>query len=372
AWQQAVQNLVTQKLQPYDQVIEETGEIPEVAIQALRHSGLFGMNTPKEFGGLGMSMLATCLAVQELAKAHISYYYFCGINLHIGSKAIEIFGSELQQIQWLPKLASGEAIAAFALTESEAGSDAAGIRTTASRDGLGYRLNGVKRFVTNAPTADLFTVFATLEPGSRARGMTAFVVEAGTPGMRIGERSVLCGGRGSQHATVHFENCYLPASNCIGKEGQGLQVALCCLDAGRTIWAAYAIGVDLLNLAVAHLRHRHQFGKKLIENQGLQWRLADLVASLHAARLVAYEAAWRYDTQPESRRSTAAMSKLIGTEMACKVADEVMQFFGGLGYSRELSIERHWRDVRVSRILDGTSEILRSIVAKDLDRWIVP
>lgn len=371
-WQRSVRKLVDEQLRPFDQEIEATGQIPDEAILALREARLFGVNTPESFGGLGHNMFGTCLAIQELAKAHIAYYYHCGINLHIGSKAIEFFGTQQQREVWLPQLATGETVSAFALTESEAGSDAAGIQTTAIPDGDGYRLNGTKRFITNAPIAGVFTVFATVEPGSRRKGVTAFLVDARTRGLRIGELSRMSGGRGSLHAEVHFDDCLISRADRIGEEGQGIEIALACLDAGRTVWAAYAVGVaeHLLAMAIDHLRTRKQFGRPLIENQGLQWRLADLVSSLHAARLSMYEAAWRYDADPGSRRSGAALSKLVCTEMACRVADDVMQFFGGIGYSLELPVERFWRDVRACRILDGTSEILRSVIARDLDRWI--
>lgn len=370
-WQQRVRAFVTDELQPHDAAVEETGIVPASAMAGLRRMGLFGTNTPRDYGGLGLSMLGSCLAIEEVAKAHTAFYYLSGVNVHIGSKPIEFAGSEALKRRWLPELASGRTIAAFALTETEAGSDAARLATTARRDGGHYVLDGAKVYITNAPEAGLFTVFATVDPSLGTKGISAFVVEAGTPGLTVGRTIEMAAGRGSSHAEVRLENCRVPASSLLGSEGTGFALAMRCLDAGRTHWGAYCVGAaqQLLDLAVARASARETFGQRLRQHQGIEWMLADMAAAVHAARLVAYEAAWRYDTgTPAERTQAAAMSKLIGADMVQKVADSTLQIFGGSGYSKDQPIERIWRETRVVRILDGTSEMMRRIVARDLFR----
>ena len=370
-WQQRVRTFVTEELQPHDAAIEETGLVPPQAMEGLRRMGLFGTNTPKEYGGLGLSMLGSCLAIEEVAKAHTAFYYLSGVNVHIGSKPIEFVGTEAQKRRWLPELASGRTIGAFALTEPDAGSDAARLATTARRDGDHYVLNGGKIYITNAPEAGLFTVFATLDPALGSRGIAAFLVEAGAPGLTVGRTVEMAAGRGSHHAELRFEDCRIPAANLLAGEGKGFALAMRCLDAGRTHWGAYCVGAAqrLLDLAVARASARETFGQRLRDHQGIEWMLADMAAALHGSRLVAYEAAWRYDGEDAAARTrAAALSKLIGADMVQKVADTTLQIFGGSGYSKEQPIERIWRETRVVRILDGTSEMMRRIVARDLYR----
>jgi len=370
-WQQRVRAFVTDELQPHDASVEETGIVPASAMAGLRRMGLFGTNTPRDYGGLGLSMLGSCLAIEEVAKAHTAFYYLSGVNVHIGSKPIEFAGSEALKRRWLPELASGRTIAAFALTETEAGSDAARLATTARRDGGHYVLDGAKVYITNAPEAGLFTVFATVDPSLGTKGISAFVVEAGTPGLTVGRTIEMAAGRGSSHAEVRLADCRVPVANLLGGEGTGFALAMRCLDAGRTHWGAYCVGAaqQLLDLAVARASARETFGQRLRQHQGIEWMLADMAAAVHAARLVAYEAAWRYDTgTPAERTQAAAMSKLIGADMVQKVADSTLQIFGGSGYSKDQPIERIWRETRVVRILDGTSEMMRRIVARDLFR----
>ncbi len=358
--------LVESELQPHDRTIEETERIPEPAIDSLRRAGFFGLNTPREYGGLGLDMPATCAVIAELARAHIAYYYIAGVNVHLASKGIELDGSDAQRRRWLPELASGRIIGAFALTEPEAGSDAAGLRTTAVRDGAEWILNGRKRYITNAPVADLFTLFAATGPDRGPRAITAFLIERGTPGFEIGAVTRMVGGRGSLHSDVVLTDCRVPATGVIGAPGAGFCTAMKCLNVGRMIWSAYSVGAAdyLLEMAVDHLRTRRQFGRPLADNQGLQWQIADMAADLHAARLVAHDAAVRFDREPDRRPEVCAMAKLVAAEMAFRVADRTLQLFGGAGYSKDLPVERIWRDVRVIRILDGTSEILRTIVGR--------
>jgi acyl-CoA dehydrogenase len=367
-WQNRVREFVRTELQPFDASIEETGVVPESAMAGLRRMGLFGTNTPKQHGGLGLSMLGSCLAIEELAKAHTAFYYLSGVNVHIGSKAIEFYARPEVRRRWLPELASGRVISAFALTESEAGSDAARIRTAVRRDGAHYVLNGKKTYITNAPVAGVFTVFATHDAAAGAKGVSAFAIDTATPGLRIGRTIEMAAGRGSAHAEVILEDCRVPCECLLGEERAGFGIAMRCLDAGRTHWGAYCVGAasQLLSYALEHASRREAFGRKLRDHQGIEWTIADMAASLHAARLVAYEAAWRYD-QGDAAQSTAAaaLSKYTGADMVQRVADATLQLFGGSGYSKDLPIERIWRETRVVRILDGTSEIMRQIIARD-------
>src|SRR5262245_2663763 len=370
AWQQTVRDFVLRELQPHDQEIERTGVVPPGLVEKMAARGLFGANTPRDYGGLGLSMLGACLGTAELAKAHIAFYYRSGINAHIGSKPVELGGSEEQKRRWLPELASGRTIAALALTEPEAGSDAASICTAARRDGDAYVLDGRKIYITNAAEAGLFTVFATVDPAAGTRGVTAFLVEAGTPGLIVERLIEMMGGRGASHGEVVFRECRVPVANRIGAEGQGFASAMRCLDTGRLHWGAYCVGVAerLLEMASRRASERRQFGRPLREHQEIAFAIADMAASLHAARLVAYEAAWRYDEDPQDRQISGALSKLIGADMVDLVADQTLQIFGGAGYSKDYPIERILREARVVRILDGTSEMMRRIVARHVLR----
>ena len=295
-------------LQPHDALIERTGSVPEPALEAMRTAGLYGLNTPVRFGGRGLDMTETCLVVEELARAHLAYYYLCGVNVHIGSRPILLFGTEEQRRAWLGDLASGRALSAFALTEPEAGSDAAALRTTAVRDGDRWVLNGEKCFITNAPLAQLFIVFATTEPGSRQRGIAAFLVPADTDGLTVGQPTEMMAGRGSLHASVHLRDVAVDATALLGEVGQGFDIALRSLDAGRTIWAAWCVGVmaRLLELTVEHTGRRRSFGRPLHQHQDVEFKIADMAAALHAARLVSKEAAWRYDQGDDAARTLSA------------------------------------------------------------------
>lgn len=369
-WQRELRAFVEAELQPHDEEIERTGKVSPTLLRKMGQMGLYGTSTPREYGGLGLSMLGSCIAIEELAKAHAAFYYLAGVNVHIGSKAIELDGNEEQKRKWLQRLASGEVIAALALTEPEAGSDAVSIKTTARRQNDSYVLNGRKIYITNAAEAGVFTVFATTDPEKGSRGISAFIVEAGTPGFNVGRRIEMAGGRGASHCEIEISDCRIPAGNLIGEEGSGFASAMKCLDVGRLHWGAYSVGAAqrLLDLAVQRVSVRKQFGRPLRDNQGIEWKIADMAASLHAARLVAYEAAWQYDNDPAARTKSAALSKYIGADMVFRLADETLQLFGGSGYSKDVPVERIWRETRVVRILDGTSEMMRRIIGRQVFR----
>jgi acyl-CoA dehydrogenase len=362
-----IRSLVEGELQPLDGEIERTGVVPLRAIDAMRAAGLYGLNTPVEFGGRGYDMTATCVAVEELARAHIAFYYLSGVNVHIGSRPILLHGRPDQQRRWLPDIARGAVSSAFALTEPGAGSDAAALTTTALRDGRRWVLDGEKCYITDAPISQLFIVFATVEPGARRRGITAFLVPSDTPGVSVGEPTEMMAGRGSSHASVHLRGAVVDDDAVVGEVGQGYEIALRSLDAGRTIWAAYCVGVmrRLLELCVAHATTRHTFGRPLAGHQDVEFAIADIAASLHVAALVSKEAAWSYDHgTDEARVLSAARAKLVNAKLAWEVADRALQLHGGAGYSRDLPIERIFREVRVVQILDGTSQMMRRIVGR--------
>jgi acyl-CoA dehydrogenase len=316
-------------------------------------------------------MLGNALVTEQMARAHIAYFYTYSMNVHIASKGIELHGSEAQRRRWLPRLASGTAIGCYALTEEEAGSDAASLRTIVVRRGDSYVLNGAKRYITNGPIADVFTVFAAhpVLPDGR-RTISAFVVERGTPGLRIGKVIPMAGGHGALHSEVIFDDCVVPLDQRLGEEGNGFAIAMECLDAGRINWAAYCAGAaqQLLDLSIRHVAERRQFGRPLADNQGIQWMPSDMAADVHTARLACYDAAWRYDREPTTRPRTAAMAKLVASEAALRVADRAVQLFGGAGYRKGFPVERIWREIRGIRILEGTTEIMRHIVARELLR----
>ncbi|MEP3248147.1 MAG: acyl-CoA dehydrogenase family protein [Sneathiella sp.] len=368
ALQQSVRQMVDEKLKPYDSLIEAEGRIPTDALDAIRSAGLFGSHTPSVYGGLGLDMLGNSLVIMEMARAHIAYFYTYSMNVHIASKGIELYGTDAQRNRWLPDLASGQVIGSYALTEEAAGSDAAAVETTAElKDGY-YILNGRKRYITNAPIAGLFTIFAhtnSTKPGKRP--ISAFVVEKNTEGLTVGNIFEMAGGKGAFQAEVILTDCKIPAENRLGEEGDGFAIAMSSLDAGRINWAAYCVGAaqNLLDMTIAHITARHQFGRPLSDNQGIQWKIADMAADLHAARLVCYDAAVKYDEHPDQRPLIGARAKLIASEMVGRVADQAVQLFGGQGYRKDLPIERIWREVRVVRILEGTSEIMRHIISRE-------
>ena len=361
------QALVERDLQPFDAAIERTGVVPASAVDAMRRAGFYGLNTPVAFGGRGLDMTGTCIVIEELARAHIAYYYLSGVNVHIGSRPILFFGHPDQRDRWLPELASGRVSCAFALTEPGAGSDAAALATTARRDGDRWLIDGEKCYITNAPVAGLFVVFATVDPGSRQRGVTAFLVPADAPGLSIGEPTEMMGGRGSQHANVVLHRVAVGDDALLGEVGGGFEIALRSLDAGRTIWATWCVGVmrRLLELSVAHTTTREAFGRPLARHQDVEFKLADMEAALHTASLVARDAAWRYDHGDDATRTvTAARAKLVNADLAWRAADVALQLHGGAGYSRDVPIERILREVRVVQILDGTSQMMRRIVGR--------
>ncbi len=366
-----VARFVRQRLVPAEQQVADTDELPGELVTHMKEMGLFGLTIPQEYGGLGFSSEEEMLTVFELCQTSPAFRSILGTNMGIGSQTIVIDGTEEQKKKWLPKMASGETIASFALTEPEAGSDALSLRTTAIRDGDTFLINGTKRYITNAPQAGVFTVMArtgSVEMGGA--GISAFIVEANTPGITLGKIDRKMGLKGSHTCDVIFDNCRVPATNIIGgKEGQGFRTAMKTLDKGRIHIAAVCVGVAqrMLADALRYAMERHQFGQAIGQFQLVQAMLADSKTELYAARCMVIDAARRRD-DGLAHSTEAACAKLFASEMCGRVADRALQIFGGAGYMVESGIERFYRDVRLLRIYEGTSQIQQLVIAKNMLR----
>jgi acyl-CoA dehydrogenase len=365
--QRSVRAFVEERLLPHAETIEREDRIPRELIDAMAGHGLFGLGFREEVGGQGFGKLGYCVAVEELARANASLWNVIGGSAGLCGTAIDLGGPDELRGRYLPDLLAGRRIGAYALSEPGAGSDAAGLATTARRDGDTYVIDGAKTFITNAPIADLFTVFATLDRSRGAKGITAFVVERDTPGLEIGPNDEKMGLHGSTTAQLFFSGLVVPAAQRIGAEGEGFTIALRTLDLGRLGLAAHAVGAAqrLLEASIEHARTRSQFGKPIAVHQAIQWLLADAATGIHAARLMVHDAAARADAG-ERITQRAAMTKLFATELLGRVADAAVQIHGGMGYMREHWIERAYRDARIYRIYEGTSEIQRVVIAADL------
>ena len=350
-------------------------EIPERIVRGMKDLGLFGLTVPEAYGGLGLTMEEEVLVMLAMGQTSPAFRSLFGTTVGIGSQGILLDGTEAQKAAYLPRLATGELIASFALTEPEAGSDAASLRTTAIRgtdaQGDHYIVNGSKRFITNAPQAGLFTLMARTNPADKgAGGVSAFIVEANTPGITIGPRDRKMGQRGAHTADVIFENCRVPAGQIIGgREGQGFKTAMKVLEKGRIHIAAICVGVaermqrDALNYAV----QRRQFGQPIAEFQLVQAMLADSQAEIYAARCMVLDAARQRD-DGQNVAPEASCCKLFASEMCGRVADRAVQIFGGSGYVADHGIERFYRDVRLFRLYEGTTQIQQIVIARNLIR----
>ncbi|CAG2133619.1 Acyl-CoA dehydrogenase [Cupriavidus campinensis] len=367
----SVRRFVRERLVPAEALVAETDEIPQDIVQDMREMGLFGMTIPERFGGLELTMEEEARVVMELCQTAPAFRSLLGTTVGIGSQGILMDGTPEQQAAWLPRLATGEILASFALTEPDAGSDAGSLRTTAVRDGDDYVVNGTKRFITNAPQAGMFTLMARTDPSIKgSAGVSAFIVDAKTPGISFGKRDVKMGQKGAHTCDVIFENVRVPAANLIGlKEGQGFKTAMKVLDKGRLHISAVSVGVakrvlrDALNYAV----ERQQFGQPICDFQLIQAMLADSQAELYAAECMVIDAARRRD-EGRNVSTEASCCKLFATEMVGRVADRAVQILGGAGYIAEYGIERFYRDVRLFRLYEGTTQIQQVIIARNMIR----
>ncbi len=371
--QDTIRRFVNQDLEPISQKVEEEDQIPEEVVQQMRELGLFGLAIPEEYGGLGIGTVGECLVYEELSKTNAAFRSRIGTSNGIGSMGILFDGTEEQKQKYLPRIASGEWTSCFALSEPEAGSDAANIKTTAVRDGDSFILNGLKHFITNGDVADIATVIALTDKEKRTRGgITAFVVEKGTPGFSVGTIERKMGLRGSHTCELLFDNCRVPVAQVIGGEpliGQGFKTAMSVLDKGRLTMGACALGAaqKLLDLCTDYAKQRVQFGKPIAQFQSVGNMLADMATEIYAARQMLYHAAWLRD-QGKKVIKEASMVKLFCTEMACRASYNAVQIFGGTGYMKDFPVERFYRDLRLYTIYEGTSEIQRVVIARELTK----
>jgi acyl-CoA dehydrogenase len=367
----SVSRFVRERLVPAEEAVAETDEIPPAIVDEMRALGLFGLTIPEAYGGLELTMEEEARVMIELGKTSPAFRSVIGTTVGIGSQGILIDGTEEQKARYLPRMASGEMIASFALTEPEAGSDAASLRTTAIRDGNGYVVNGTKRFITNAPQADVFTLMARTNPAEKgAGGVSAFIVDARSPGISLGKKDRKMGQRGAHTCDVIFENCRVPAANLIGlQEGRGFKTAMKVLEKGRIHIAAVCVGVAwrILQDTLRYAMERKQFGQPIAQFQLVQAMLADSRTELYAAECMAIDAARRRDDGLDVS-TEASCAKLFASEMCGRVADRGVQVFGGAGYIADYGIERFYRDVRLFRLYEGTSQIQQLVIARNMIR----
>ena len=366
-----LRRFVRERLIPAEQQLVDNDEIPPAIIAEMREMGLFGLTIPVEYGGLGLTTEEEALTSMEMCRASPAFRSIAGTNNGIGSQGIVIDGTDEQKKNYLPRLASGELIGSFALTEPGAGSDAGSLTTSARRDGDHYVINGAKRYITNAPEAGVFTLMARTDPQSKdARGVSAFIVERATPGLTVGKPDRKMGQRGSHTADVFFDNARVPAANIIGgKEGMGFKTAMKVLDKARLNIAAVCVGAAdrMLEEALNYAMQRKQFGQPVAEFQLVQAMLADCQTEIFAARSMTLEAARKRDNG-ENVTMEASCCKYFASEMCGRVADRAVQVHGGSGYMAESPIERFYRDVRLFRLYEGTSQIQQLVIARHLIR----
>lgn len=362
-----IRHFIDHTVDPLGDQIEREDDIPEHIMKMSKEIGLFGLSIPEEYGGLGIGMVGKCVMYEEIGRTHNGYTTVIGCHTGIGSVGIVEMGTEAQKQKYLPRMATGELTGAFALTEPSAGSNATALKTVAVKKGDKYIINGSKHYITNAPIADVFTVMAITDPAKGAKGITSFIVEKGTKGLIIGKTEEKMGLRGSHSSEVFFEDCEVPVENVLGVEGQGYVNALKILANGRAGLAARNLGScqKLLELSLKYAHERIQFGKPIVEQQIIQHYLAEMALDIESLRSMTYRVAWMVDEGMNVIKE-AAMIKLLGSEIYNRIADKAVQIHGGLGYIKEYPIERYYRDARITKIYEGTSEIQKNIIAGQL------
>ncbi len=365
-----VRRFVAEVCIPNEKLVSETNAIPEPIVQQMRDLGLFGLSISEEFGGLGLSMEEEALVIIEMGHTSPAFRSTFGTNVGIGSQGLVMFGNDDQKRDWLPKLASGEVVASFALTEPESGSDAGSAKTRAVRDGNHYVLNGAKRFITNADKADIFTVMARTDPDTPGpKGLSAFIVERATPGVVIGKPEKKMGQQGANVCDVIFEDARVPITNRLGEEGEGMKVAMSVLDRGRLHISALSVGIAerLVHEMTRYASERKQFGKPIIEHQLVMGMIADSYAETAAGKAMLLDAVRKYDAK-EKVTLLGSATKMFCTEMVGRVADRAVQVFGGSGYIADYAVERFYRDVRILRLYEGTTQIQQMVIGRELQR----
>ncbi len=366
---QTIRNFVNDQLIPMEHWVAENDRLPEDIIEQMRELGLFGLTIPEEYGGLGVTMEEEVTLAFELGRTSPAFRSLIGTNNGIGSSGLVIDGTEAQKQKYLPRLASGEIIGSFCLTEPESGSDAASLKTTAIKDGDTYIINGTKRYITNAPQAGVFTVMARTDPqNKRSGGISAFIVESDTPGITLGKVDKKMGQKGAHTCDVIFDNCVVPADALIGGvEGVGFKTAMKVLDKGRLHIAAASTGAAtrMLNDALNYAVERKQFGQPIASFQLIQGMLADSKAEIYAAKSMVLDAA-RLRDEGKDVVTESSCAKMFATEMCGRVADRAVQIHGGAGYIADYGIERFYRDVRLYRLYEGTTQIQQVIIARNM------
>jgi acyl-CoA dehydrogenase len=363
----AVRRFVAERLRPIEAEVAEKDAIPAEVLAEMRALGLYGLSIPEAYGGLDLSMEDECLVAIELGHASPAFRSAIGTNVGIGSQGLVMFGDDAQKERWLPGIAAGETVTSFALTEPEAGSDSASVRTTARREGDHYVLDGTKRFITNANRAQLFTVMARTDPAVKGgAGVSAFLVPRDLPGLTVGKPEKKMGQQGAHICDVIFDGVRVPAENRLGAEGEGFKVAMQVLDRGRLHISAVCVGVAerLIADTVAYAAERKQFGQAIASFQLIQGMIADCKTEALAARALTLETARKREAGANVTLEAAA-AKYFASEMVGRVADKAVQIFGGAGYVADHGIERLYRDVRIFRIYEGTSQIQQIVIARE-------
>ena len=362
-----LRRFLVKEVDPRSRWIEENDAIPDDLLQKTRELGLFGLTIPEEYGGIGLDLAGKCAIEEVMGSTNYGFATLIGNHTGISTTGITALGNAAQKKKYLPRMATGEWIGCFALTEAEAGSDPAAMRTTAVKKGDRYILNGEKIYITNAPVASVFTLMAVTDKSKGVKGISAFILERGFKGLSVGRNELKMGMHGCTTSPVIMQDCEVPAENLLGPEGMGFVQALKTLTAGRVTVAARCCGMmdKLISRSAEYMKVRSQGGHKLAEYQGLQWMLADMAVQRDAARLLTRRG---IDTLMRGERGTleAAMAKLYATEALGKVVDAAVQIHGGMGYMREAGIETTFRDARIVRIYEGTSEIQRNIIAAQI------
>jgi len=359
--------IAEERIKPVRARYDQTEDFPWETVEVLAQSDIFGLFIPQEYGGLGGGILEMVIATEELSRA-------CGgIALSFAATALAtfpilLFGTEEQKKRYLPDLAAGKRLAAFALTESEAGSDAGAVKTTAMREGGGYILKGTKQWITNGGEAEIYTVIAATDKSRGSRGLSAFILEKGSEGFSFGKKESKLGIRGSATRELIFQDCFIPGENLLGKEGQGFLIAMRTFDQSRPGVAAQAVGIaqGALEEAVAYAQKREQFGKPVASFQGIQFMLADMATQIEAARALTYAVARMIDKGVRRIAKASAMAKLFASDVAMRVTTDAVQILGGYGYMKDYPVEKMMRDAKITQIYEGTNQIQRAIIASNL------
>ncbi|MEZ5937780.1 MAG: acyl-CoA dehydrogenase family protein [Hyphomonadaceae bacterium] len=365
-----VRRFVREVCVPLEETVASENRMPDDVVQQMRELGLFGLSISETYGGLGLTMEEEALVILEMGRTSPAFRSTFGTNVGIGSQALVMFGDDEQKNAWLPRIAAGEVVTSFALTEPEAGSDAGSVKTRAVRDGDDYVLTGSKRFITNADKADLFTVMARTDPDKPGpKGVSAFIVERNSPGLSVGKPEKKMGQQGANVCDVNFDGVRVPAANRIGGEGEGFKVAMSVLDRGRFHISALSVGIAerLIEEMVNYAAERKQFGKPIIEHQLVAALIADSYAETQAGRSMVLDGARRFDRK-EGVTLLASATKMFCTEMVGRVADRAVQVHGGAGYIADYAVERFYRDVRILRLYEGTTQIQQMIIGRELAR----